>query len=496
MKKFAIRAMSISKSFGRLKALNNVDFELEQGEILCLAGENGCGKSMLIKVINGVYAPEQGAEFQFGEDEPITSISPAKAKSKGIHVIWQDLSLFPDLSVGENITYDEFIAHPFTLKKPEKALERATKTLHELGVDLNLNERLGNLSIAQRQLVAICRVLQADASIIFMDEPTASLTRIETDNLLSIIRRLSKKGISIVFVSHRLSEALDVCSRVMVLRDGKFVGVFSTKGMTQKKLSKLMTGQDIEEQQRNISKFGDIVLELKELSKDGQFEDISLALRSGEILGLTGLLGSGRTELSLAIYGMTKPDKGSMYIDGNELSFRNAGDAIKQGIAYVSEDRLNLGLHQTQSIVKNTGITTLAGLSSPSFYLNPRSIWQLCEYWIKCLKTKVSDPSLPVNSLSGGNQQRIVLAKWLATNPKILILDSPTVGVDVGAKSEIFKIIRDLADKGMAIILISDEANEIYTHTDRMCVMREGKIVHEVRPKDILEEELERMVNA
>lgn len=496
MSELAIRATAVSKKFGNLQALDNVDFELRRGEVHCLAGENGCGKSTLIKAINGVYIPEAGAEFQFGDEPAVSRITPADAKAKGIHVIWQDLSLFPDLTVGENITFDQYIARPLSLSRPADALTKAKETLEELGVDIDIDALLGSLSIAQRQLVAICRVLQTDASIIFMDEPTASLTRAETENLLTIVRKLSAKGISIVFVSHRLAEVLDVCSRVTVLRDGKLVGSFPTEGMTQKRLSELMTGSEIHEEPRDKTYFGGAVLELKELGVEGQFKDVSFSLREGEILGLTGLLGSGRSEISHAVFGMTTPTTGEIKIDGKPVSFASNRDAIRHGIAYVSEDRLHLGLHQTQSIIKNTGITTLKALSHPSYYLDPRNIRELCVSWIDRLKTKVSDPALPVNSLSGGNQQRVVLAKWLATKPRVLILDSPTVGVDVGAKSGIFRIVRELADQGMAIILISDEASEIHTHSDRILVLRSGEIAHELSPKDLTEEELEGVINA
>ena len=496
MSGLALNAAGVSKKFGSLTALENISFELARGEVHCLAGENGCGKSTLIKVINGVYEPESGASFQFGDEPPLARISPTVAKAKGIHVIWQDLALFPDLTVGENIIFDQYVAGPLSISRREDAFSKAKNTLENLGVGIDLGKLLGSLNIAERQLVAIARVLQANASIIFMDEPTASLTRTETKSLLEIVRKLSAQGISIVFVSHRLGEVLDVCTRVTVLRDGKMVGTFPTEGMTQKRLSELMTGSEVHEQQRDKSDFGEVVLEVEGLTIAGQFEDVFLKLRAGEILGLTGLLGSGRTEISLALFGMSRPERGSIKVEGREVAFSSNRDAVDAGIAYVSEDRLNLGLHQTQSIIRNTGITTLDRLVSPGFQLKPSRIRELCETWIKRLRTKVSDPALPVNSLSGGNQQRIVLAKWLATEPKILILDSPTVGVDVGAKAGIFRIVRELTDRGMAIILISDEANEIHTHADNIIVLRDGRITHRLSPKDLSEEDLEEVINA
>jgi len=496
MAEYALRAHNVTQKFGAFVALEDVSFDLKVGEVHCLAGENGCGKSTLIKVINGVNKPEPGAKISFYDSDPSSRVTPTDAKSHGVHVIWQDLALFPDLTVAENITFDSFVASPFAFRDTTRKIARASKIITRLGVKLDPNAKLGDLSIAKRQLVAICRVLDADARIIFMDEPTASLTRKETQSLLAIVRKLSADGISIVFVSHRLAEVLDVCERVTVLRDGAFVGSYPTEGMTQKKLSTLMTGMDLNETARGVQDFGDTAIELRGLSRHGEYDDISFSVHRGEILGLTGLMGSGRTEIALSLFGMTQPDEGTILIDGVPVTFRNSRDAISAGIAYVSEDRLNLGLVQSQSIVKNTASTVLDDLAKPSYFLSPARLTALCNNWIAQLKTKVSDPHLPVSSLSGGNQQRIVLAKWLATNPKVLILDAPTVGVDVGAKAGIFEIVRGLAAKGMAIILISDEASEIHTHADRVLILRGGKTHQDLTPSSVEEEKLEEMINA
>ncbi len=496
MAKHALRATGVTQKFGSFTALRNVSFELEEGEVHCLAGENGCGKSTLIKVINGVNIPEPGAQISFHHDPAAARVFPHDAKRHGVHVIWQDLALFPDLSVAENICFDRFVAQPFGGRNQAASRQMAEEVIARIGIRLDPDARLGDLSIAKRQLVAICRVLAANARIIFMDEPTASLTRKETQALLDIVRKLSSEGISIVFVSHRLAEVLDVCSRVTVLKDGSLVGTYPTKGMTQKRLSELMTGMELSEQQRQPKTFTDTVLELRNLSRPGEYEDISFSLHKGEILGITGLMGSGRTELALSLFGMTRPAGGEIVLEGKPVRFASNHEAIDAGIAYVSEDRLNLGLDQTQSIVKNTAATVLDDLAEPTFWLSPSRVRALCDHWIDQLKTKVSNPELPVNSLSGGNQQRIVLAKWLATNPKVLILDAPTVGVDVGAKAGIFRIARDLAEQGMAIILITDEASEVHAHADRVLILREGRIREELSPHDIEEEALEGLINA
>lgn len=495
MTDIAIHARHISKVFGQVRVLDDVEFELRRGEVLCLAGENGCGKSTLIKIINGVYTPEVEAEFEFG-DGKVSRITPHDARARGIHVIWQDLALFPHLTVAENIVFDDYVANPLRPLSRKKAREEARKIIETLRVDLDPDAIVESLSIAKRQLVAICRVMRADAKIIFMDEPTASLTSREVEALLDIARTLSAQGISIVFVSHRLSEVLDICQRVTVLRNGKLVGTYPTEGMTQARLSELMTGRELKQEPRKAGKTGDVVLDLQNLSRPGEFEDVSFKLHRGEILGLAGLLGAGRTELAHVIFGMTKPASGQMLKDGKLLSLRSNRDAVDAGIAYVSEDRLNLGLVQNQSINMNTAATVLSELESPRFYLSPKRIRQLTADWIARLKTKVSDAELPVSSLSGGNQQRIVLAKWLATRPDVLILDCPTVGVDVGAKEGIFAIIRDLAEQGMSIILISDEAGELWYNCDRILLLREGRLSAEVLPAKITEEALEEMINA
>lgn len=495
MSDIAIRAQNVSKVFGQSRVLDNVTFELRRGEILCLAGENGCGKSTLIKIINGVYKPEPGVAFTFGE-ETRTAISPLEARSRGIHVIWQDLALFPHLTVAENIVFDDYVTKPWRPISFTSAVEQANEIIQQFGLNLDPTARVEALSIAHRQLVAICRVLRAGASIIFMDEPTASLTYKEVQALLRITRSLAEKGISIVLVSHRLAEVLEVCQRVTVLRNGQLVGTYPTDGMTQARLSTLMTGLELEFTPRVKASQGMPVLELKQLSRPGEFEDISFTLHRGEILGLTGLLGAGRTEIAHTIFGMTQPSSGQLFKEGQPLYLRSNRDAVRHRIAYLSEDRLNLGLVQNQSINMNTAVTVLPQLEKPRFFLSPKRIKALTASWIEQLKTKVSDAELAVSSLSGGNQQRIALAKWLAIKPDVLILDCPTIGVDVGAKAGIFEIIRHLADQGMAILLISDEAGEIWMNADRALILREGRIALEVIPSETTEEALEAMINA
>ena len=487
---------NVSKRFGGVQALREVSFEIMPGEVHCLAGENGCGKSTLIKIISGVYAPDPGARIQLmGEEQ--TGLTPVRARQLGIQVIWQDLALFPELSVAENIAIEQSLGAKPRWVYRTRMRGIARKAIDRLGFALDLDSRVRDLSIARRQMVAICRALAADARIVFMDEPTASLTQTETEALLEVIRRLSADGIAVVLVSHRLAEVLDVCQRVTVLRDGRLVGVFPTEGMTQVRLTQLMTGQTFETglRQREL-KDAPVVLEVRGLSRQGEYEDVSFELRRGETLGITGLLGAGRTELALTLFGMTQPDKGEIRLEGKPVSFGSNRDAIRAGIAYVSEDRLTLGLIQPQSIADNSSITVLDRLVAATGLIDQRRKEGLVRDWIGRLDVKIGEPTDPVSTLSGGNQQRIVLAKWLATNPKVLILDAPTVGVVVGAREGIFRIVRRLAEEGMAILLISDEISEVYFNADRVLHMRGGRIVQNFVPAQSRIEEIEEAVHA
>ncbi|RFB79042.1 sugar ABC transporter ATP-binding protein [Methylovirgula sp. 4M-Z18] len=486
----------VSKRFGGVKALNDVRFDIFPGEVMCLAGENGCGKSTLIKIITGVVQPDAGSTIRFKE-HTLEKLSPAIARGLGIQVIWQDLALFPEMTVAENIGFERNLGSKPRLADFRRMHEDAAKILRRLGVSLDLNAFLRDLPIAQRQIVAIARALVTEARLIFMDEPTASLSQAETDALLAIVRRLSSEGISVVLVSHRLAEVLDVCTRVTALRDGTYVGTFPTAGMTQTRLTELMTGKtfDYSVSTRDLSG-RPIVLDVDKLSRAGEYEDISFAIHAGEIVGLTGLLGAGRTELALTLFGMTKPSRGDVRLNGRSADFATNRDAIKAGVAYVSEDRLQLGLIQQQSIEDNTAITVLNQLLSPKPLLSFRKRDTLVRKWVKDLGIKIGLPENAISTLSGGNQQKVVLAKWLSTNPRLLILDSPTVGVDVGARAGIFTIVRRLADEGMAILLISDEIPEVYFNADRILHMRDGRIVGEYRPSAVAIDTIEEAVHA
>lgn len=492
----ALRLDHVSKIFGGVHALSDVSFEVRQGEVHCLAGENGCGKSTLIKIVTGVYTPEPGAVLEyFGES--VASVTPNSARRLGIAVIWQDLALFPEMTVAENIGFDLMVGNRPRIVNRRAVREAAKAAIAKLDVAIDLDVKLRSLPIAQRQIVAIARALVSEARLIFMDEPTASLSQSETDALLAVVRTLSARGVAVVFVSHRLAEVLEISSRVTVLRDGRLVGVFDTEGMTQSHLTELMTGKTFASARaETTSAGGDAVLVVEGLTRAGEYEDISFGLHGGEVLGITGLIGSGRTELCHTLFGMTRPDRGTIRLDGKVLLLKSNRDAIDHGISYVSEDRLALGLVQPQSIADNLVIPILKRISGPDGLISKRMKDERVNRWIDELAIKVGQCEDPISSLSGGNQQRVVLAKWLATEPRVLILDSPTVGVDVGARAGIFKIVRDLAAKGLAIILISDEVPEVYFNADRIIRMADGRFVDEYDPRAIDLRQLEEAVYA
>ena len=486
---------AISKRFGGVTALSDVDMTLEAGEVHCLVGENGSGKSTLIKIISGVQLPEAGGRIVI-EGREVSRLTPQESTRAGIQVIYQDLSLFPNLSVAENIAIGGHFGPPHLVRW--SALRgKAEYALKKIGVSLDLDAIVGSLTIANRQVVAICRALTADAKLLIMDEPTASLTRTEVNSLLNLVRSLKAKGICIVFVSHRLDEVLEVADRVTVLRDGKKVGTYPASEVNDKKLAVLMTGKqfsyDLTETDLSDKP---VVLSVKDLTRQGEYEDIEFELRAGEIVGLTGLLGSGRTELALTLFGMTRPERGNILLDGKPLVLSSNQDAIDAGIAYVSEDRLTLGLVLDQPISSNTVVTVLQKLAG-RLNLVPLEIRQnTVDRWVKDLSIKVSNTENAVRTLSGGNQQRVVLAKWLARKPRVLILDSPTVGVDISAKDGIYEIIKRLAAEGVAILMISDEIPEVLYHAHRILVMREGRLTSTHRPHQTDEHQLMAAVNA
>lgn len=493
MPKF-LELKNISKRFGGVRALDAIDMDVAAGEVHCLAGENGSGKSTLIKIVSGVQPPEPGGHILI-DGQDCTGFTPAESIRRGIQVIYQDLSLFPNLTVAENIAVEQH--HGLHLLRWGAIRRSAREAMERIGVSLDPAAFVADLPIAQRQLVAICRAIANDARLVIMDEPTASLTRREVDRLLALTLELKRRGVAVVFVSHRLDEVLEIAERVTVLRNGSKRGTFEAAGMTDRKLVELMTGKSFDHHPVTADLAGaPVVLETRGLSRAGDFHGVSLAVRRGEILGITGRLGSGRTELALSLFGMRPPDGGTVLMHGQAVQLRSNRDAIAHGIAYVSEDRLSLGLVMPQPISSNIVLTVLERLAGALGLVDRPRREGAVRRWIDDLGIKAGDPENPVGTLSGGNQQRVVLAKWLATEPSLLILDSPTVGVDIGAKDGIYRIVRDLAAAGLAVILISDEIPEVFCHAHRVLVMRTGRIVGEYEPVGISELALREAVDA
>ena len=491
-----ITLRDLSKSFGGHRALRNIDLTLNKGEVHCLAGTNGCGKSTLIKTISGVYAPDEGSEIEI-DGKRYTRLTPDKARELGVQVIYQDLSLFPNLTVAENIAFELNLNGYFGWFQKGKIREKALQILKELEFTIDPDTPVQFLPIAQRQQVAICRALVAEARLVIMDEPTASLTRTEVNQLLSTVNYLKDKGITVVFVSHRLEEVKEISDRITVIRDGQKMGTWPAEDLTTRKITELMTGLDIVHERKlpNNAEETHTVLELKNLSRKGQYQNISLSLKRGEVLGLCGLLGSGRTELALSLFGITRPDSGEMRVEGKPIIFKSNAQAIKHGIGYVSEDRLTLGAILQQSIADNMVISILDRLKTPLHLIDEHKCQQIVQEWIADLDIKVTDPNNALSTLSGGNQQKVVLAKWILTRPKVLILDAPTVGVDIGAKDSIYKLIHRLSGVGIAILLITDEASEAFYNCDRILHMKQGSIVKEIVTDSMTEQQLEEIIN-
>src|SRR5208283_1330409 len=473
---YLLRFERVSKSYGGLRALHDVSVGIGYGEIHCLVGENGSGKSTLIKIVSGVERADSG-EILF-ENKSLHALHAADSIHRGIQVIYQDPSLFPNLTVAENNVISEILAKRTRGINWKKVQQRAKEVGEKIQLKIDLDALVRTLSFSQQQLVAICRALSNDVRLLIMDEPTTALTRREVEILLDVVRGLQSKGISILFVSHKLNEVFEIAQRFTVLRDAKWIGTYERSELTLPKLVTLMTGQDVAtEPFRNAVEGKRPLLEVSQLSRTNEFNHVSFVLHEGEVLGLTGLLGSGRTELAVALFGLTQPDSGEIRIDGHPVRIRSAEEAIRLGLGYVPEDRIRQGLVIGQSIGANIILSTLRKMLNRFGLIDVAERTRQIKNQIKALNIKVSDPDLPIETLSGGNQQKVVIARWLATNPKVLILDSPTVGIDVGAKRSVHQLIHELALAGVGIIFITDEIDEALNNCTRVLLMRNGRII-------------------
>ena len=484
----------VSKSFAGVRALVDIDLEIAPGEIHCLAGENGSGKSTLIKVISGVHTPEEGSVAIAGRE--YTHLTPSAAIDAGVRVIYQDFSVFPNLSVMENIALGSEVAAGRALVNRSRMRKVAAEAIAKIGFTVDLDELVGNLSVADKQLVAISRALMGDAKLIIMDEPTTALTKKEVCALFDIVADLQSRGIAILFVSHKLEEVFEIAQRFTILRSGRKVITCPKEELDRASFARHMTGRDFDDAPYRTGYIdADPVLEVREATVAGAFENASLSVRPGEILGITGLLGSGRTELALSLFGMLPLDSGTVCVAGEDVTLRGVRDAIKAGIAYVPEDRLTEGLFLSRSIGDNITISEMESFTKALGSIDKEAIRAEEKRWVERLGILTPDPDNAVNTLSGGNQQKVVLAKWLATNPSVLILNGPTVGVDIGSKFTIHSILRELAAQGMAIIIISDDIAEVLTNCSTIAIMRAGHLSEPISPDTLTEAELTRLLS-
>ena len=472
----------IEKRFPGVHALRGVSFDVRPGEVHALLGENGAGKSTLIKIISGVHRPDEGSIELDGK--PVVLHSPNDAKHRGIATIYQELGLYPELSVAENI----FTGHtpkrkigPFDIVDWPQMETRSREILADLNIhDLDVRRKVGELNVGNRQRVEIAKALSLNARILIMDEPTAALTESDVERLFGIVRLLRDRGVGIVYISHRLNEVFELADRVTVLRDGQYVDTRMVKDVTEQELITMMVGRRIDDLFPKMdAKLGDVVLDVKDLHREPYTHGVSFNVRAGEIVGVAGLVGSGRSEMAQIIFGTLPTEKGEIRIGGKRVHIRRPEDAVRYGIAYVPEDRGLQGLIRAMTLRENNSMAVLPQVSRWNFIQRSKETGMARDA-IKQLTIRATGPEQIVNKLSGGNQQKVVVSKWLASKPRLLIMDEPTRGVDVGAKSEIHRLMSQLAaENGLAILMISSELPEILGMSDRVLVMREGKIVAE-----------------
>ncbi|MFA7567960.1 MAG: sugar ABC transporter ATP-binding protein [Alkalispirochaeta sp.] len=492
-----LEVRNVNKAYAGVQALQGVDLSVAAGEVHCLVGENGSGKSTLIKVIGGAVQPDKG-EIVIGGHSFGRAISAIDSIRNGIQIIYQDLCLFPNLTVAENISLSQMIEEGRRLTNWNRMREVAQHALDQLEEVLDVDMPLENCSMAQRQIVAISRALTQGAKLIIMDEPTSAITADDVKRLFRVVRRLNARGVAMLFVSHKLNEVFEIADTVTVLRDGKKVGDYQADTLDHDKLTYLMSGQHLEYRPFSFDpeeQNAPVLLEIRGLSKQGQFHDVDLTIHGGEIVGLTGLVGSGRTELALSFFGLNLPDNGKIFVDGKQVDISSPQKAKRLGISYLPEDRHVQGLFEDQSIADNIITTVVDDIRGPLGILDENERRKIWTDWVERLAIKTPSGENSVSTLSGGNQQRVVLAKWLAVKPNIFILDGPTIGVDVVSKARIHDVVQDLAATGMGILLISDEVNEVLQVCSRVLVMRNGRIVKEFRDlQNVDEAEVGRVV--
>jgi len=483
-----LQMRGITKRFPGTVALHKVDLELRAGEVLGLLGENGAGKSTLIKILSGAYHPDEGEIFIDGEKQVFAT--PKAASEKGIGIIYQELNYLNDLSVAENIFLNRFPrTKGFRNVDWRRMNDHAERILRELLSPIDPRSYMRDLAVSEKQIVEIAKAISQDLRFLVMDEPTSALSEREADHLLEMVGQMAERGVGVIYISHRLEELFKVAGRVQVLRDGEVVGLRQMDGTNRDELVRLMVGRKLESMypKREIKK-GDVVLKVRGLSSD-YLRDISFDLRKGEILGLFGLMGAGQSEMARCIFGAEKRTSGDVEIDGKSANIASPSDAIRSGIAYLSDERKADGLILTQSVKQNITTASIKKITR-QLRIDRRLERRKADEWKRRLDIKAPSVEVNAESLSGGNQQKVVLAKWLETDPKVLILNNPTRGIDVGAKVEIYTLMEDACEKGLGVVMISYELPEILQLSDRVLVMCEGKLSAEFDKEELTQEKL------
>lgn len=488
-KEVLIEARKIVKTFPGVKALQGVQLTLHEGEVLALVGENGAGKSTFMNILLGSLKMDSGEIFLKGK--PYHPQSPAQALEQGISMIHQELTLIPEMTVDENIWLGrEQLFEKFGYLDLKKRMKATRKLLDEFGIELKPEANVERLSVAQMQQVELARALSYDADVIIMDEPTSSFTTKEIEQLYKIIRILTERKKGIIFITHKLDEVFTACDTVVVLRDGQYIGTKSTDEVDRDELIGMMVGRQVDNlYPKETAEIGEVVLEVRNLSRKGHFENVNFSVRAGEVVGFCGLIGAGRSEVMECVFGIEKKTAGEIYIRQKKVEIHIPKDAIKYKIAMVTEDRRDKGLMHMQSVEFNMSISYLDEITKAGF-VNQKTEDKDCREIAETVQVKMSGLDQSAGQLSGGNQQKVIIARWLLTQPEILILDEPTRGIDIGAKAEIYKLISDMAKQGKAVIVVSSELPELMGVCDRAIVMSKGKITGEVQRSEFDEKRL------
>lgn len=489
MGKVLISMKGISKAFAGVPALKQAQLELKAGEVHALMGENGAGKSTLMKILTGIYSKD-GGSIEF-EGRAAEYKNPKEAQLAGIVIVHQELNMMNHLTVAQNLFIGREAMEGIFIKDSEMN-KQARALFDKLNIDINPKETMGNLTVGRQQMVEIAKAISSNAKVIVFDEPTAALTETEINELFKIIGDLRSKGIGIVYISHRMDEINRITDRVTVMRDGEYVGTLITKDSTKSDIINMMVGRVIYEepkQKSNVKKGAEVVLKAEHISAGRMVKDVSFELKKGEILGFSGLMGAGRTELARAIFGADPMDCGEVYVHGQKVTIKTPQDAVEHGIGYLSEDRKRFGIIVEKTVADNSVMASLENFSK-GFFVDDAKVKKESQKYVEMLKTKTPSVEQYVVNLSGGNQQKVVIAKWLIRNSEILIFDEPTRGIDVGAKSEIYTLMNELVRQGKSIIMISSELTEILRMSDRIVVMCEGRKTGELPIEEATQEKI------